>query len=259
MGVFESCFNFVPLNLVGDRVWEKPSVSMSCIFLVFKNGWERHSFPVWFCMAQPSSSCNKQEGFVPAGEVACEETATCPPVRAADNGDGLVTRHATCLQQHVWAWEEVTPCGWERTSPLPTLPAQTRVGMPGHASWDGLHSKGSCCHPSEPPLGLLQLRNSPQSCREPLKEGSAASPVCAHLPRQSGLYSHFNFNSSAPCHWCQLAHLIKLQRRRPLDWWQAGLMWLFLSTQVQHVGGCWADIPTGSSSTDWLKLLWIDG
>lgn len=33
-------------------------------------GWERPSFPVWLCMAQPSSSCDKQGGLVPAGEVA---------------------------------------------------------------------------------------------------------------------------------------------------------------------------------------------
>lgn len=88
----------------------------------------------------------------------------------------------------------------ERTSPLPTLTAQTWVEMPGHVNWDGLRGMGSCCHPSEPPLGLLQLRNSPQSYRELFKEGLMASPVCAHLPKHGGLYSHFHFNSSAPCH-----------------------------------------------------------
>lgn len=144
-------------------------------------------------MAQPQSSCDKQGGFVPAGEVACEETATCPCVRAADNRGGL-SKHSTCPWWNSRAWEEVTHAG-ERTSPLPTLTAQTWAGMQGHVSWDGLHGKGSCCHPSEPPLGLLQLRNSPQSCTEPLREG--ASLVCTHLPGQGGLYSHFHFNSSA--------------------------------------------------------------
>lgn len=190
----------VPLLCPSQSGWTqglREALSLkSCIFLIFINDWERHSFPVWFCMAQPSSSCDKQEGFVPAGEVACEERATC--VRAADNGDGLsmpglITRHATCPWWNGWAWEEVTPCGWERTSPLPTLTAQTRVEMPGCVNWDGLHSQGSWFHPSEPPLGLLQLRNSPQSFREPLKEGSVASPVCAHLSQVGWLVPTLSF------------------------------------------------------------------
>lgn len=159
MGVFESYFSFVPLNLVGDKAWEKPWVSSHAFSCSLKMAGKDTVSLFGFVWLSHPPSCNEQEGFVPAGEVACEETATCPHIRAADNRDGLcmlglITRQATCPWWNTQAWEEVAPCGWERT-PLCTLTAQTWVGMLGHVNWDGLHGKESCCHPSEPLLGLL--------------------------------------------------------------------------------------------------------